>query len=348
MNVEFEHRSAVLRTGFDKVKSAHPQWRIRNVAQEMDVSEMELVAAGCGGLESIALVAPPQDIFKELGGLGRVMALTRNEWCVHERHGHYEKIRAGKTMGIVLGPDIDLRLFFSSWDTTWAVTDGNRQSIQFFDKQGMAIHKVYATSETDMEAWEQLVGQFRNDTTVWPQLGHSAALNGPTLDNAPDGLRQRWLAMKDTHEFHRILQDFNVSRLVALQGVGSDLAQLVPDSTVEQVLNTVADTELPFMCFVGNAGMVQIHSGPVRTIKRTGPWLNVLEPHFNLHLDTTAIAQTWIVNRPSDDGWITSLECFTQDGDLIVQFFGARKPGVPELTGWRDLLVRHCRTALAA
>src|SRR3546814_2185961 len=79
---------------------------------------MELVAAGCGGIESTLLTEPAQDIFKELGTLGTVKALTRNEWCVHERNGRYEDIRAGKSMGIVVGPDIDLRMFRSEEHTS--------------------------------------------------------------------------------------------------------------------------------------------------------------------------------------------------------------------------------------
>src|SRR5690606_15085530 len=100
------------------------------------------------------------DIFKELGSLGRVMALTRNNWCVHERHGRYEDIRAGKTMGLVLGPDIDLRMFFGPWQYSWAVNDTGRLSVQFFDKEGQAIHKVYMTDESDVAAYHALVEKY--------------------------------------------------------------------------------------------------------------------------------------------------------------------------------------------
>ena len=50
------------------------------------------------------------------------------------------------------------------------------------------------------------------------------------------------------------------------------------------MLEGAAAAELPVMIFVGNPGCVQIHSGPVRRIEVMGPWLNVLDPRFNLHL----------------------------------------------------------------
>jgi len=348
MNASFEHLAQPLRERYAQFKEQNPKARIRNLARGMSVSEMELVAAGCGGIASTLLTEPAQDIFKGLGSLGRVMALTRNEWCVHERHGTYEDIRAGKAMGIVLGPDIDLRMFFGSWKHTFAVNDDGRLSIQFFDAAGDAVHKVYVTDETNVDAYHALVAKFTQPDPDWPQIVQGQPKADQTVAEAPAGLRDDWLAMRDTHDFHGLLTRHNVARLTALRSVGADLAQQVPNDVAERMLHQVAERDIAFMCFVGNRGMIQIHSGPIKKLLRMGPWFNVLEPHFNLHLDTTAIVSTWVVNKPTTDGWVTSIECYADNGDLIVQFFGARKPGVPELAGWRELLVEYCPQPLAA
>lgn len=348
MTHPFESEAAALRERYAELKAEHLKMRIRNLAELMQVSEMELVAAGCGAVKSTLLKEPPQAIFKELGSLGRVMALTRNDWCVHERHGAYEDIRAGNTMGIVLGPDIDLRMFFGDWKFTFAVTDDSRQSLQFFDKAGNAVHKVYITDESNKEAYDALVQKFTDPDPAWPKVEPLAQEEDTTLPEIPAAMRADWLAMEDTHEFFGLLRKHNVSRLTALRGIGPDLAQQVDNGLAERMLEDVAERDISFMCFVGNKGMIQIHSGPVKKLMRTGPWFNVLEPHFNLHLDTTAIASSWIVNKPTKDGWVTSLECYAENGDLIAQFFGARKPGVPELASWRELLVGYCPEPLAA
>jgi putative hemin transport protein len=348
MTNSLEEHAAPLRARYAQLKAADPKARIRALAEQMQVSEVELVAAQCGDLQSIQLASPPQDIFKELGSLGRVMALTRNEWCVHERHGAYEDIRAGKSMGIVLGPDIDLRVFFGPWASAWAVNDAGRRSLQFFDKAGVAVHKVYVTDETDLAAYEALVDKYTAPDPQWPVLEPRAPSADGDEGQATPELRSDWLAMQDTHEFHNLLQRHKVSRLTALRAVGADLAQEVSNDLAERMLQDVAERDICFMCFVGNHGMIQIHSGPIKKVMRTGPWFNVLEPHFNLHLNTTAIASTWIVNKPTSDGWVTSLECYTQGGELIAQFFGARKPGTPELVSWRELLCSYCPQPLAA
>lgn len=348
MSLQNHERAVDLRQKYQAAVQQEPRARIRSVADKLGVSELELVAAQVGDIQAVNLRPPVQDVFKELGSLGRVMALTRNDYCVHERHGQYEDIRAGATMGLVLGPDIDLRMFFSSWAHVWAVESGGRKSLQFFDCAGTALHKVYLTEASDESGWDELLARFRQEQPEWPVLQALPSAETDFNSVAPPELRDDWLAMQDTHEFFSLLKRHKVERRVALRDVGPDLAQPVPPESAERMLVEVAAADIPFMCFVGNHGMIQIHSGPVKKLMRTGPWFNVLEPHFNLHLNTEAIDSAWVVNKPTVDGWVTSLECFAADGEMIVQFFGVRKPGIPELPEWRALLESFCPTPLAA
>jgi putative hemin transport protein len=344
---DFTVRASTLRARNDAISARQPGVRARQRAQDLGVSEAEWVAAACSGVRSVPLIGSPQAIFSEFGALGEVMALTRNEWCVHERHGCYLDIQANSPVGIVLGPDIDLRVFFSCWQSTWAVEQDGRRSVQFFDGAGVAVHKVYCTPATNHAAYDALVARFAGEA-VWPTPVPYAPQDEADQVQDRVALRQAWLAMTDTHEFFPLLRKFKVSRLSALAAAGEDLAQVVAIDAVERMLQAAADTSLSIMCFVGNRGMIQIHTGPIHTLRRTGAWFNILDPKFNLHLDTTAIDSVWVVNKPTSDGWVTSLELYAATGDLIAQFFGERKPGRPELTAWRELMRGLCRTPLAA
>ena len=360
----FSSRRDELRARHDALAAAEPKLRARDRATRLDVSEAELVAAECGGLSAVPLAGAPKEIFGELGSLGEVMALSRNDACVHERHGRYEDIQLGHGhVGLVLGPDIDLRVFFDSWRVTFAVKENGRRSLQFFDRHGGAVHKVYVTDATNVAAYDALVKKFAATSAVWPDVepvvanvnvekSNDAAGNDDKDNDAdvndPQGLRAAWQSLKDTHDFFPMLRKFKATRLGALRAAGTDLAQQVSLDTAETVLTRAAESGLPIMVFVSNKGIVQIHTGPVEKLMRTGPWFNVLDPRFNLHLNTTAITSTWIVNKPTVDGWVTSVEVYAASGDLIVQMFGARKPGKPELTAWRDLLVSLCSEPLAS
>jgi putative hemin transport protein len=91
------------------------------------------------------------------------------------------------------------------------------------------------------------------------------------------------------------------------------------------------------MVFVPNPGCIQIHTGPVKNVQRMGTWANVLDPMFNLHLREDLIAHAFVVEKPTSEGTVTSLELYAADGSSIAWLFGKRKPGIPELESWRAL-----------
>ena len=90
---------------------------------------------------------------------------------------------------------------------------------------------------------------------------------------------------------------------------------------------------------------MQIHSGPVHRIEVVGPWLNVLDPRFNLHLRQDLVASAAVVRKPSVHGDIHALELFDAAGEIAVQFFGTRPPQGQERADWRAL-VTGCRPRL--
>ncbi len=92
----------------------------------------------------------------------------------------------------------------------------------------------------------------------------------------------------------RMLRKFRSSRVAVLRAAGWHILAQQVDArdAVERMLQAAVESELPIMCFVGNRGMVQIRTGPVRNLRRTGPWFNVLDERFNLHLNTGAVSET--------------------------------------------------------
>jgi len=332
-----------LRQRLHALRAEQPGLRARDAAQALGVSEAELVSSG---VEETAtrLTAAWRDMLAAMPALGRVMCLTRNEHCVHERHGRFEQVSANGPHGLVLGPDIDLRIFFGQWHAGFAVAEdtrsGPRRSLQFFDAHGTAVHKIYATAETDMTAFDAWVTRFRAETQ---SAGLAVKARPDPSPDRPDSeidcesLRAAWRGMRDTHEFFGILQKHKVGRVQALRLAGDDLARELAPGTVRAVLTSAAETETPIMVFVGSPGCIQIHTGPVQKLVPTGPWFNVLDPTFNLHLREDRVARTFIVRKPTDDGTVTSIEAFDDAGTTIALFFGARKPGQPERGAWRDI-----------
>ena len=129
-----------------------------------------------------------------------------------------------------------------------------------------------------------------------------------------------------------------LARTQALRLAPAGMVQTLPNDTVRALLQAAAAAGTSIMCFVGNLGMIQIHTGPVHRVELMGPWINVLDPGFSLHLREDLVTQTWLVRKPTTDGIVTSVELFDAQGETIAMFFGERKPGKPEIEAWRELL----------
>ncbi|SLN60362.1 Hemin transport protein HemS [Aquimixticola soesokkakensis] len=338
-----------------------PQTRDRDFAQSLGICEAQLVASYTGqplsaqsGAQSVTrIVAHPDAVMPAVKALGEVMALTRNASCVHERVGTFEDYRAGPHASMVLGPDIDTRIFPKHWAFGFAVekqTDnGVRRSLQFFDFAGDALQKIHLRESSTLEAWEPLVARLRlEDQSDAITVTPSAPTEGPKVnEDKRDVLIDEWKGMSDTHQFNRITARLGMNRLGAYLVAGAPFARPVPLAAVEPFFHAVAAAGQKVILFVGNPGNIQIHWGRLDTIKVMGPWINVMDPQFNLHLRADHIAQVFVVDKPTKRGPAISLEAFDAEGGLIFQCFGQRDDA-GDLSVWQGIVDALVPAAVAA
>ncbi|MCY1060941.1 ChuX/HutX family heme-like substrate-binding protein [Nannocystis sp. SCPEA4] len=323
------------------LRASEPKLRIRDAATRLGVSEAELRATECG-TTTVRLVDDWPAILRRLPLLGEVMALTRNESAVHEKIGEYPEPEISGPHCLVHGTGpIDLRIFLSKWAHGFAVEEDGKQSLHFFDAHGDAVHKIYAKEKTELAEYRMLVDIFRSEdqrTSIALTARPARKADTPDAELDVPALQAGWRGLRDTHDFFGLLRKHGVSRLQAMRLAPEGFVRPVAKDSIDKVLNAAAASELPIMIFVGNPGCLQIHTGPVRKIVPMGPWINVLDPGFNLHLRRDHVASAFVVDKPTDDGTVTSLELFDAHGDNIALLFGERKPGRPELPAWRELL----------
>jgi putative hemin transport protein len=306
--------------------------RARDIAQDLGISEAEYVNTRLAR-PAIRLDADWASLLHGLTSVGTCMALTRNESCVIEVTGTYGGIELGSHAGQVIGDRIDLRVFLGAWRSAWALDEAiqgdearRRRSIQVFDSLGTAVHKVYLQDDGNLDAWHQLVAaraaQAPAELTVDPPTG--------PRPERPDGevdlpaFHAAWDAMQDTHEFFPLLMAHKVGRVQALRLAGPTRARLVANTALDTVASDAATTGEKIMFFVGNRGCIGIYSGPIQRIVRMGPWWNVLDPGFNLHLREDRIATSWVVRKPTRTGVVSSLELYDAAGETIALVFRKR------------------------
>ena len=342
-------RSKELQSQFNAAITDEPNIRRRDLADKLNISEAEIIDAQLG-VKSLRLSDDFSKIIHSLPALGYVMTLTRNEAVVHEKKGVYENIKIhNERMGLVISPDkkTDLRLFLDKWKQAFVVHEngrfGDRFSIQIFDVYGTAIQKIFIQDQAGLD---ELYAFIQSEMAEDQELHKQYQENQPQHKNKsvhPDesinatAVKQDWSNMTDVHQLINILKQHEIGREQILRIVGEESAIRFDPNKLHDLLTELAEQEIPIMCFVGNWGCIQIHTGEIHKIKVLGQWLNILDKEFNLHIDSNKIARAWLVKKPTADGEITSLEFYQDDETLVLQFFGKRIEGKAENNQWRDV-----------
>lgn len=348
--VQLGQKDTALWQAYQDKKTNTPMLFPTEGAAALDVSEFELLLASP---HSQYMGSQCKEVLKQFESFGCVEGIVRNALAVHEKTAQYHNLKIGEKMGIALNVGgFDLRFFMWRWKHMLAVTDTSNAekpsySIQFFDEQGAAINKVFLRelSNDNIARWQEMVDQQvqcvdATELTLEKAAAPSVWQYKMLSDDNRAELQQVWRNMTDVHQFHGLLQRLNVDRASSYQQAPEGMSQQLSIEAVEAVFEQARDNECPIMIFVGNTGLVQIQTGTVKTIKRMGEWLNILDKNhndFTLHLKDKALAQVWCIKRPTADGIVTCIEGFDQYGTSIFSVFGQRMEGTPELAAWQEI-----------
>lgn len=317
--------------------------RERDFAEQNGLSEAALVAAYVR-VNSTRINAHPDQIMGAAQQLGEVMAITRVPACVHEKIGVYDNYHSGAHACMVLTEDIDLRVFPRHWKNAFAVeketNNGLQRSLQVFDAAGDAVHKIFLRDRSDLDAWKRIKEDLTLDNQS--QVFKGVSRKAPEAPkSAPDKLgilRKEWARLTDTHQFMRLCSKLTMNRLGAYRIAGAPFVRALGTAAVDDMLGKVQASGIEVMVFVGNRGCIQIHSGPIKTLRAMGPWQNVLDKGFNLHLRLDHIAEVWAVEKPTQRGMAVSVEAFDKHGTLILQTFGLGKEGRDNRPAWKGIV----------
>ncbi|WP_028104870.1 hemin-degrading factor [Pseudoduganella violaceinigra] len=344
--------AAALNERWDALRAEQPKLQIRDAARTLGTSEAELLATGIG--KTVIRLSDAEhavnDIMIRALDLGTVMALTRNENGVLERTGvasrakpesFSDKERYRAVGGGYLGGEIDLRFHFANWKHAFAVVQPGRdgatsRSLQFFDAQGNAAHKVYVKSEAGVAVFDKIVAEFKHPQQSGALKIVAAEPKALELaDSAVDvkEFQLAWKEMTDVHQFNRIVGEFKLSREQAMRLAPEGAVQKIGPQAMRKLLEESAKQQMPIMAFLGNGAVTQIFSGKISKTAASGEWYNVLDPEFNLHIRETTLKSGYVVQRAG----VTSVEFFDKDGELVVTFFGVRERAKPQTQAWVDL-----------
>lgn len=332
----------ILKEKWEDLTRRFPKIRVKNAAEKLGVSEVELLATNLDN--GVTQLNPDfKEIISSLKNFGEVNIVSRNNDCIAETKGTFENfILDDSNSGKIVSGNLNLNLFFNEWKFAFAVDDEEGKSIQFFNHQGNAVLKVYLTAESDETKFEELTLKFKSETKI-PELeieDDSKEVEVKTDEDVDKtGLGQDWKNMENLDDFDILLKKYGISKTQAYRlAPEQDFAKKISNKRVVKLLDDASKSDFPLTIVVKNKGVSQSNAVEVQNTMWHGSWKNIMNPDFNLHLDIDAISELWVVRKPTNTGIITSVEAFNNYGECIVQFYGNGESGVPELNEWRKLV----------
>lgn len=233
---------------------------------------------------------------------------------------------------LILNPDgVDLRIISGKIKSVeYEKISGDRYKATFKDHDGNNVLHISFNSKEKI------------DCGIKHIFSRQLKMEQPDTQKS---IEELWRSLKDVHHFYSMLQQHGISKLDAFRLVPEDLARQVDPHSLMLTLNDIQNRKDHFMAFIGNGSVVQVYTGPVLKIAQV-PKSDKLfihgmtneGEHSVINISKKDIGQAWVVNKGSDNGYITSLEIFDHNGNHIAQFYGVRKEGQKQNEAWDRLM----------
>ncbi|PPD32667.1 MAG: hypothetical protein CTY19_11100 [Methylomonas sp.] len=313
-----------LHQAWQDLRASQPQLRIREAAAKLGVSEAELLATQCG--KSVFKLLPEwPTILGSLTESDLLMALTRNDAVVHEKISAYSETTGCDDQYLISGTHLQLCLLLSHWQVGFAVTEdspiGPRHSLQFFNHAGVAVHKCYLSGNDRLPDFQRMVADFQATDQSQDLVLKSAPETAWRIEQLPPVWQRILICNQMVAQVKPILNQASIN-----------LAEF------RELMHQLAQLQLPIEITVASPAALQLHQGPIQNLRVTGPWFNVLDEGFNLHLNETAVANIQIVCVQFQQHLLHGLLLRDRQAQIILSLFGEFTEATGECTIWRDFI----------
>jgi len=328
------------------LKAADAKLKPKDGADALGVSEAEILAVIADADATVRLDGDVQEIARRMIELGETISLTRNDSVVIERLSPFRRAALyGGGRGMLFKGTAELHVNFNHWRHAFAtvVKAGEREmaSLQFFDIDGSAVHKVYLRDKSNRAAYDDIVSAFRAaDQNIELK---TLPLPAPTPHRTPPGFNPavflaHWGALLYPSLFDTFLTRFAVSRIGALDCAKGHFARELDPAAFRGVFDRLAEIKIPFTASAGNWGCRQECHVTIDSANESGPFINAHEEAFHMHVRKDRLARLFAVTLPSRHGAVTQLELYGPDGSLSAFLSSPKESLDDDRDEWRALI----------
>ena len=282
-----------------KSDSSNKSVRIRDAANQLSVSEAELLSTKINEGIDYLKIDNYQSFFDQLFKVDKVMLLIRNDVVVHEKVIEANSLIFSNNQILnkeehnfpisTFNTDLFAHIFFEKK----IHQNKTLMSFQFFDYKGDSIIKIYLKGK---------------DEKLFEDIAHSYVIEYNYQLQALD--------KKNTN------QDINNDQ-IHLQILHNEKYTLNKDCKLDQkliriILETASKKKFPIQIHAIGNNAIQYHRGKVKNIMDFGPWINVIDKKFNIHALENQLSKNILSEYLSNDSKHYSIDFFDQSNNYIL------------------------------
>ena len=270
-----------LKSKWKKFQQDNPKVRIRDAAYQMKVSEAELLSTEINETVSFLLIEDMTAFIKDVLKVDKIMLLIRSDYVVHEKTIKTKNIRLEDNQIIDLDKndcsilDFNIDAFEYVFFQKKMHINRELKSFQFFDKAGTAILKIYLKGK-DLGFFDEIDLKYKKTYNYEMQsdldINNSNLLDSKIKINLP----------YDTSNSKTSCRDISVKSL-------------------RLILENASDMKTPIQIHALGLGTIQYHRNTVRNIVDYGPWVNVIDQKFNLHVLENGLTRASLIQYQFKD-----------------------------------------------
>ena len=286
-------RFNTIKSNWDQFKSDpnNKKIRIRDAAKKLNISEAELLSTQIDNVSIRYLFIDNfKEFFNSILSLDKIMLLIRNDYVVHEKiietnNLLFEENRLysqEKQKNLIL--KFNKNTFNHSFFECKMHAGKKLYSFQFFDFMGNSILKIYLKGKAEKK-FDEIALQYTSQYRYQLQLEKE---------------------FKKSHKEESIEPIYYDNNYIK-----KNLDKIM----IREILETASKKQIPIQIHGIGLHTIQYHQNIIKNVIDYGPWINVIDKNFNIHILENQISKNSIY-RHNDECY--SIEFFDTNSNHLM------------------------------
>tara|TARA_Y100000590_G_scaffold192032_1_gene218378 strand:- start:350 stop:1324 length:975 start_codon:yes stop_codon:yes gene_type:complete len=273
--------------------------RIRDAAKQLGVSEAELLSTEIGSDIYYLSNLNIKGLIENILSADKIMSLIRSDIVVHEKNISCDTINLNNNNSLIFD-DGTLLLNFkldSFKHVFYERKNHNKRelrSFQFFNKAGQSLLKIYLKGHS---------------SKLFDDLGEKYKVDyGYELQEIDDSIIKK---TKNTLS--------NIDMYFSKNIYDSIEKRKLSDKKIfRKILEYASEKDFPFQIHALGMDAIQYHRGTVKNILDYGPWINVIDKSFNIHVLENSLYETYLYKFLKNNTYYYSIEFFDKMNQHVL------------------------------